>query len=124
MDRIARGQITAKFTGLLEQRAIIMPAADAGFRLPSVLLNVAGKPAFEVRNHGFDQALGDFLHIENSFHPAIVGPQAVVVEVGADVHPAPAERQQGIVEIKKIGVVLIDEIARAVEEVLDVGHVR
>ena len=49
--------------------------------------------------------------------------QVVVVEVGADVHPAPAQRQQRIVEVEQVRIVLIDEIARPVVEVLDVGHV-
>ena len=83
----------------------------------------AGKSALIVRYHSLCQTVRDVLDVQDGFHLAAVGLEIVVIEVRADIHSAPAQRQQRIVEIEQIGIVLIDQIARPVVEVLDIGDV-
>ena len=50
--------------------------------------------------------------------------QVVVVEVGADVHAAPPQRKQRIVEVEQVRIVLVDQIAGAIVEILYIGNIR
>src|SRR5579875_1946996 len=64
------------------------------------------------------------LNVNDAFHLAAVDLKIVVVIIGSDIHSAPTERKKSIIEVEQIRIVLVDEVARAVVEVLNVGNVR
>ena len=123
MDDVAGLQVAAVLAGFVEKRAIVVPVADAGFRLPRIGHDLVGEAAFVIGDHGLRQTIRNLLDVDDAFHLAAVGLQIVVVEVGSDVHAAPPQRKQRIVEIEQVGIVLIDQIAGAVVEILDVGRI-
>ena len=82
----------------------------------------AVEPSFIIGDNSFGELVGNILDVENGF---ILPPcsKAVVVEIRADIHAGPAQRQQRIVEVKQVGIVLVDQVARPVVEVLHIGCV-
>lgn len=65
--------------------------------------------------------IGHILDVERGLELAAILRDIVIIKIGAHIHLAPISRQKRVVEVKQIGVVLIDEIASAVVEVLHIG---
>ena len=49
--------------------------------------------------------------------------QIAIVEIGARIHPAPAQREKSVVQIEQVGIVPIDEVARPIIEILHIGDI-
>ena len=61
--------------------------------------------------------------VNDPFHFLAMSRQVVVVEVGPDVHARPAQWKHVVVEVQQVWVVLVNKVARAIVEVLDIGYV-
>lgn len=114
MDSVPWLQISTKLSGLFEQAALVMPGTDTGLRLPCVGHNAFCDSALVVSNHGFGVDVWNRLDIQDGVHLSAVCLQIMVVEVGADVHSGPAQRQEWIVEIQNVGIMLIDQITSSI----------
>ena len=80
---------------------------------------------FDIGHHGLRvQIVMHLLHVEHRLHLSAAGLQVMIVEIGAQVHPAPAERKKRVVEIEEIGIVLVDQVADPVVEILHVRRIR
>jgi hypothetical protein len=76
-----------------------------------------------VSDNRFGEPVWNIFDFENGFDLAAVLPKAVVVELRVDIHTSPAQRQEGIVKVKQIRIMLVDEVAGAVVKVLHIGCV-
>src|SRR5579862_5016595 len=123
MDNIAWRQIPTIFAGLVINGAIIVPVTDTRFRLPWIFRNPAGESSLVVSDYSFSKVVWNSLDVQDGFHVATMRLQIVVIKVRTDIHTRPTQRQKRIIKIKQIGVMLIDQIARSIVKVLDVGDV-
>ena len=58
-----------------------------------MLHDLRSESPFIIGYNRFGEPVRNILDVENGFDLAAVLPKAVVVEVRADIHPGPAERQ-------------------------------
>ena len=89
--------------------------------MPRVAHDSAGQASLIIGDDGFRKVIGHIFDVERGLELAAILRDIVIVKIGAYIHPAPIPRQKRVVEVKPIGVVLIDEIASAVVEVLHMG---
>ncbi len=103
-----------------ESFPVVMPVANAGFRLPGIRHDVIGHTALVIGHDCFRQLVRHAFDVQHRLHFAATRLEVVIVKIGADVHARPAQWRQVVVEIKQVGIVLIQQVADAVIKVADV----
>ena len=100
-----------------------MPLAQTGACLPRQLLHAVGYAALDIPQHRLLLLFGELLAYDDGLHAVAVVAQALVVEVGGDLQAFVAdlaEWQCRIVEIDNVGIVFVDDVYRAVVELVEV----
>ena len=108
---------------LVEDALFVMPRADAGVGLPRQRLGPRGDAAFDVEQQGAALVRIETLRGDHGFQFAVAR-EVGVVEVGGDAQAdvgGGIDGQHRVVKIQQVGMVLVDQVDDAVEELLAVG---
>ena len=101
-----------------------MPVSNTGLGLPRVFHDLVSQSALIVGDHGLRDAIWNLLDVQDCFHLSAVSFEVVIVKVRTNVHTAPPQWEKRVIEIDQVGVMLIDQVAGAIVEVLHKGHIR